>query len=334
MSAEFPEELTPPYDYWNDALDRREEGTPPRILVVDDEQELCEVLREILSQEGYVVETAADGEETLALMQQRAYDLVLSDLQMPKMDGLELLRRIKEFPSPPDVIIITGHASVESAVRAMKLGAVDYIPKPLNFDLLRLVVAKTLERQRLKRRAAEVEFYKRLSRIDGLTEVYNHRFFHQVLSAELARAQRFQRPLSLLMIDVDHFKEYNDLCGHQAGDAALQKLAWLFKRFSRSYDFVARYGGEEFAIILPETGKETAILVGERIRQEVLASYFPGEERLPQRHLSISLGLATYPSDATVKEILIKVADEALYKAKKLGRNRLCYFPTRPPSDR
>ncbi len=326
MSREQPHNLLDKDSLPLESLRESDDDPAASILVVDDEPGVRGVMEEILAREGYKVSTASDGVEALTLVHTQRYDLVLSDLYMPKMDGLELLKRIKDLPDSPDVIIITGHASVESAVQAMKLGAADYIPKPLNFELLRLVVSKTLNQRRLKRRAAEMEFYKLLSRLDGLTDVYNHRFFHQILAAELARAKRFQRPLSLLMIDVDYFKEYNDAWGHQAGDEVLKRLASIFKRLSRTYDTVARYGGEEFAIILPELGKETAILVGERIRQEVLATNFPGEEGLPNRQLTISLGLATYPQDATEKERLISVADEALYMAKKLGKNRLFYF--------
>lgn len=326
MSRQQPHNLPDKDSLSLEPLRESDDDPATSILVVDDEPGVRGVMEEILVREGYRVSTASDGAEALTLVHTQHYDLVLSDLYMPKMDGLELLKRIKDLPDSPDVIIITAHASVESAVQAMKLGAADYIPKPLNFDLLRLVVSKTLNQRRLKRRAAEMEFYKLLSRLDGLTDVYNHRFFHQILAAELARAKRFQRPLSLLMIDVDYFKEYNDAWGHQAGDEVLKRLASIFKRLSRTYDTVARYGGEEFAIILPESGKETAILVGERIRQEVLMTNFPGEEGLPNQQLTISLGLATYPQDATEKERLISVADEALYMAKKLGKNRLFYF--------
>jgi diguanylate cyclase (GGDEF)-like protein len=331
--AQQNDDVVPPNDALPyESVENAEGTSPSRILVVDDEPDLRETITAILVHEGYAVETASDGEEALGLVQTSSYDLVLSDLDMPKLDGIELLTQMKDLPHCPEVIIITGHASIESAVQAIKLGAADYIPKPLNFDLLRLVVSKTIAQRKLKRQAAEVELYKLLSRLDGLTEVYNHRFFHQILAAELARADRFHRPLSLLMIDADYFKEYNDTHGHQAGDEALKKLTWIFKRFRRTYDSVARYGGEEFAIILPETNKETAIVVGERIRKEVLATSFPGEETLPTQHLTISLGLATYPLDAASKDALIKIADTALYKAKKLGKNRLYYFSeTIPP---
>jgi diguanylate cyclase (GGDEF)-like protein len=171
-----------------------------------------------------------------------------------------------------------------------------------------------------------VDLYEKLAQTDGLTELHNYRFFQQRLSIELNRAQRFNRPLSLIMLDLDDFKAFNDVYGHQSGDQALRKLAWLLQRSSRSYDLVARYGGDEFVIILPETGKKIAAEVAERIRGAVEKAAIEGEEPALDGHFTASLGLASFPEDATDQGDLIRKADLALYQAKTCGRNRVsCY---------
>jgi diguanylate cyclase (GGDEF)-like protein len=221
---------------------------------------------------------------------------------------------------------MTGYTSMEMAVESMKLGAADFITKPFNLDQIKIVLAKTLERRRLWKKAEEGEIYKQLSRIDGLTELFNYTFFQQLLKTELERAQRYGHELSLLMIDIDDFKEYNDHNGHPAGDGALKKLAHVMSRAVRGCDYIARYGGDEFVVVLPETDQAEAKLIGERIRSLVEQTDFEGECKSKKGMLTVSVGLATYPPDAQSKEDLIKRADEALYKAKALSRNRLCVF--------
>jgi diguanylate cyclase (GGDEF)-like protein len=156
-----------------------------------------------------------------------------------------------------------------------------------------------------------------------LTEVYNHRTFQERLSQETARADRYSRPLSVLMVDVDHFKVYNDTYGHPQGDIVLQDLARLLREMSRTSDTVARYGGEEFAIILPETDSVGAQKIGQRLREQVEGYPFPGKELMPGGTLTISIGVATH-APAGSKDALLQAADTALYTAKREGRNRVC----------
>jgi two-component system, cell cycle response regulator len=221
---------------------------------------------------------------------------------------------------------MTGYASMETAVESMKLGAADYITKPFNIDQIRIIVANAAEERALKARAAEGEFYKELSRKDGLTELYNHRFFHQLLDTEVSRADRYNRVVSLLMMDIDDFKSFNDSHGHPAGDLALRRLARLLKQSSRSCDFVARYGGEEFAIIVPEVSADSARRMAERLLKLVDEAEFEGEEVMVGGRLTISIGVATYPMQAGSKSELVEHADQALYRAKGLGKNRVVVY--------
>jgi diguanylate cyclase (GGDEF)-like protein len=299
---------------------------PSKILVIDDEVEVRKVLVESLCREGYDVWEADDGAAALEHLERQPFELVLTDIVMPQMDGLTLVRTAIQRGYAASFIVMTAHNSVEAAVEAMKSGAADYLPKPFPLDLLQLVVARTLHAQRLAARAKQVDLYEKLAQTDGLTELHNYRFFQQRLSIELNRAQRFNRPLSLIMLDLDDFKAFNDVYGHQSGDQALRKLAWLLQRSSRSYDLVARYGGDEFVIILPETGKKIAAEVAERIRGAVEKAAIEGEEPALDGHFTASLGLASFPEDATDQGDLIRKADLALYQAKTCGRNRVsCY---------
>ena len=164
---------------------------------------------------------------------------------------------------------------------------------------------------------------RQLARTDGLTKLYNHRAFQERLTQEVEHARRYVRSLSLILIDVDDFKHYNDLYGHPQGDRVLHDLARLLREVSRTSDTVARYGGEEFAIILPETDRMKARTTGHRIREHVEHYPFPGEEHLPRGVLTISVGAATYTWMDT-KDTLLQSADAALYRAKRAGRNRVC----------
>jgi len=296
---------------------------PIKVLVVDDEEIMQNVMRDILEELGYRVDVASDGEQGLKRVNIGGYDLVFADVRMPVMDGMEFLRRAKGLAPELNIIMMTGYASVDIAVEAMKLGALDFITKPFNLDHIKIVATRAVERQELTRQAEEGEYYKKISLTDGLTELHNHRHFHQLLNAEISRSERSRRAFCLLMMDVDNFKLYNDTLGHPAGDEALKFLAWLLKHHSRLSDMVCRYGGEEFSIILPETDVAQGRAVAERLRRIVQETGIEHQEVMLTGNLTVSIGVACYPDDAQMADEIVDKADQALYQAKRDGKNRV-----------
>jgi diguanylate cyclase (GGDEF)-like protein len=284
------------------------------VLVVDDEEIICTLFAAMLGHYGhYHVVTTTDGRQVLDILRREPFDVMLLDMSMPAISGLEVLRQVTQAFEELPVIIVTGHGSIEIAVESMQAGAADFVTKPVPAAVLHLRIQKALEHARTRR----------LASTDGLTGVYNHRTFQERLSQEIARAERYSHPLSMLMIDVDHFKVYNDTYGHPQGDIVLQELARLLQETSRASDTVARYGGEEFAIILPETNSVGAQKIAQRLREQVERYPFPGREIMPGGTLTISIGAATHAS-AGSKDALLQAADTALYTAKREGRNRIC----------
>lgn len=305
-------------------LNKEESSERSRIMIVDDEESFLKVLQGVLEVNGYNVKTCLSAFEALEELKNEAYELVITDLKMPGLSGVEFVKKAKKISPNSYLVVMTGFPSVETAVKCMKLGAADYLVKPFDMEYFQIIVERTLYKRTLEKRAAERDYYEQVSRTDGLTGLYNHRFFHKLLDSEMSRADRYKHNFSLLMIDIDDYKRFNDTYGHQAGDKVLKELASLFKSLVRKIDPVVRYGGEEFAIILSETAKEHGRIFGKRIVESV-ASF--AVEGLPQgEKITISAGLAGYPDDAQTQEDLIRKADVALYKAKSMGKNTLCIY--------
>jgi len=288
-----------------------EEGAT--ILIVDDVPEVARMVQVLLEHSGFSTVVACSGLEALELLNHRPVDLVLLDIMMPGFDGYEVLKVMKEeerFRHLP-VILLTAKDMVRDKVEGLKLGADDYITKPFNNEELLARIRVQLRIQQIRRKLTQEAI------TDELTSLYNHRHFYRVLQGEVNRATRYRRHLSLIMLDIDRFKHYNDQWGHLAGDEALRELAEVLRKNARDVDVVARYGGEEFTIILPETPLEQAGIQAERIRSAV--------ERYPfQGRLTVSLGVATLAEGIEKAEELVQEADRALYRAKAEGRNRVC----------
>jgi len=296
------------------------------ILVVDDEEVARQLLMDFLSDLGYHVQTAPDGETALSLARENPFDLIITDVRMPGMSGIELIHSIRELSLDVDTnfIVITGYSSVEAGIAAMREGAYDYIGKPFNLEEMRVVVERALERQNLMRKAKDTEYYRSLSILDGLTQLYNHRYFHELLTREINRALRYPQTFSLMMIDIDDFKKFNDTKGHLAGDCALREIGQIMLRTLRKVDLVCRYGGEEFSMIIPQTNKEATAVAAERLREIIANTEIKDESDAPLGKIAISIGIATFPDDGQGKEELIKAADAALYEAKNKGKNKVC----------
>ena len=311
------------------------------ILVVDDELAIRELVGEILSGEGHEVTLAENGEDALEKFNLTWHEIVFSDIRMPKMTGIELLAEVKKINENTQFIIMTSHASIDNSIGALKKGAFDYILKP--FEDLDIVVdaanravanlsgirrqqylLNTLNRQNEELGHLNKKFREMAIR-DGLTGLYNHRYAKERLEAEFDRSKRFGRSLSVLFMDLDNFKFYNDTHGHQAGDEVLQMLAALMLDAVRESDTLARWGGEEFIVIAPETGEEEGCELAERVREAVATHSFPNGENQPLGIVSLSVGIASRSDSIGSYEQLVGLADDAVYSAKDGGRNRTVF---------
>ncbi|UKJ73657.1 diguanylate cyclase [Azospirillum brasilense] len=292
-----------------------------KILVVDDIPSNVHVLSRILKDE-HDIYFATDGAKALELAQSRLPDLVLLDIMMPGMDGYEVCSRLKSDPITRDipVIFISAKSEVEDETYGLEVGAIDFISKPISPPIVKARVRNHLL---LKR---QTDLLRTLSFADGLTGIANRRRFDEVLLREWRRCGRVQLPLSLIMLDVDQFKPYNDHYGHQAGDECLRAVAQLLaEQMMRPGDLIARYGGEEFVCLLPETDEDGAVQVAERLRETVADRRLPHAVSHVADHVTISLGVATArPMLDDTPERLTQLADGLLYEAKRAGRNRVC----------
>ena len=311
-----------------------------RILVVDDEESIRTVLTEVLTDDGFRVTQAANGVEALEVLKDVSHLLVITDIKMPGMSGIELLKKIKQTIPDTEVIIITSYASLETAITALRYGAYDYLFKPFeDIKLISAAATRAIEKVRLTRENKRLlqkleqrnlqlkkanKALKWLARRDGLTGLYNHRYFQQILHAELTRSVRYKQYFSVAFLDLDHFKQYNDTNGHQKGDQLLRTLAKVLGSCLRETDFLARYGGEEFSIILPSASRGEALAVAEKIRGRVERYPFTGRETQPNGSVTVSIGISTFPEDGKDNASLMEKADQALYEAKNSGRNQVC----------
>ena len=285
------------------------------ILVVDDNPDKLNLIKAALDLAGYNVTTATDGDEALTAIESYQPDLVITDVMMPRMNGYELAQRIRANPITKFIPVIMQTAAgrrSEDLRRANEVGALGYITDPTDLDLL---LARTRTLLEFK---AYLDVCEEAAFTDHLTGLANRRRFERQLEREVARMERYGHPFSLLMIDIDSFKDLNDSFGHDAGDDAIRRLSKVLREGTRGIDLAARIGGEEFAVLLVETNKEGGFEVAERLRAAIKVMEIPNA-----RPITASFGVAECPSDAQTSADVLKAADVALYAAKRNGRDQV-----------
>jgi two-component system cell cycle response regulator len=299
-----------------------------RLLLVEDEPTQRLVLRRRLTQAGYLVETAVDGDEALARLLKDDIQILVTDWEMPGMDGVTLCRRAREAPlsSYLYILVLTRHGSTPEIVAGLDAGADDYLCKPADEGelLARLKAGRRV--LGLERSLREVQAQLRLmATTDPLLGVFNRRYLMAELPREMERARRYQRPLTLIMADLDHFKRINDAHGHAVGDSVLIRFAQTALACVRGSDWIARAGGEEFIVVLPETPLDSALVTAEKIRVACESMVVPnGTEPIT---VTVSLGVASLSVALEARDPiarLLQLADDALYRSKREGRNRVC----------
>jgi len=302
-----------------------------RILIVDDNPDNVEIINARLASRGFDVRTATDGQEALDAVDAEPPHLILLDVMMPRMDGYEVSRRIKNNEALPyiPIILVTARDSTADKVEGLDAGADDYITKPINFPELEARVRSMLRIKQLQdeldRKNQELEVanrkLKKLSITDGLTGLYNHRHINELLIEEFERCKRSKQPVSVVMMDLDRFKLVNDTHGHPTGDVVLIDTARILRDTAREIDRLGRYGGEEFIVILPETGEQEAAQFAERVRSRIEEYLFTDDA--VELRMTVSSGVSTLSGDIDSPDKLLKRADEALYEAKETGRNQV-----------
>jgi len=299
-----------------------------RILVAEDDLGSRRLVKMRLLASGYEVVEAEDGQTAWELFQREPFQLVITDWMMPRLDGLELIRRIRSSnqKSYTYIIMLTALDDKPKIVMGLESGADEYLTKP--FDKMELIarvasgerIIKLEEQLNLTNRKMEI-----LAMHDGLTELFNRRAIEDHAVAELSLAKRKEQPLSIILLDIDYFKNLNDEYGHKSGDVVLRQLANILTESLRQYDRAGRWGGDEFILIMPETQLSEAVTVAERLRtktSETKLSLENGEQISMQISLGVACVSGHYPS--LIK--LVDAADQALYQAKQSGRNRVCSY--------
>ena len=299
-------------------MNTEQKNTALTVMVIEDHPDQRDLLAIVLQREGYKVITAANGIEALEKLTAEKVQIALSDIMMPKMDGFELIKRIRGNPALKNIylILITARIQEGDRVRGLDLGADDYITKPFSFSEL---LARIRVGSRVVQYQQHLEYQ---TQVDSLTGLFNRRAFENKVGEEFERSKRYHSPLSLLILDIDNFKLINDTYGHHGGDAALVKISETFREKTRQSDFPARYGGEEFVLLLPETDQENAVQAATKIHGAIRSSAF-GTTARPFR-LTVSIGV----SSTSVKfysdwRELLRDADHALYIAKGSGKDRI-----------
>lgn len=301
---------------------------PAKIIVADDDRLARELLVAMLRGAGHAVESFEDGQEVIERVASGDVDLVLLDIVMPRLSGLEACRLLKGISQDAfvPVVLVTVKTDTASRVEGLKIGADDYVCKPFEEEELLARVDAMLRIKRLHDHVAEQrKKLEQLSIHDEMTGLYNYRYLHTRVSEEFKRAERYHEPFACAVVDIDHLKQHNEDAGREAGNAVVCSVAEAITRCVREVDVVARYGGEEFLLVLPSTHFAGSVTVAERIWREV--GERPVEVAGKNLRPTISIGIALYPSrDVRTKDALLRAADSALSQAKREGGNRICIF--------
>ncbi|MEZ5446743.1 MAG: diguanylate cyclase [Gammaproteobacteria bacterium] len=313
-----------------------------KVLIIDDTLSMLMTTSAMVKSNGHEVVTARNGADGLALFSRESPDLVLLDVMMPEMDGHQVARRIRADSGDrwTPIIFLTGLVADSDLAKGIAVGGDDYLTKPVSQTVL---AAKLHAMQRIadmRNRLVELtgqleEANRRLLEmvnVDGLTGLLNRRFLDELLAREWSRSARNRTPLSLLMVDVDHFKRYNDTLGHLQGDDCLRNVARACRdTLNRGADAMARYGGEEFVAVLPETPLSGAQTVAERMREQVCSLRLSCAESAAGVAVTVSIGCAAQVAEpGSTPEGLVQAADTMLYRAKDAGRNRVCAAEIEP----
>lgn len=294
--------------------------TSSHILVVDDDAAIRDSLSEFIEMANYCSHQASSAEEALDILKSNKINVVITDIMLPGLDGLELTDLIKKGYDS-DVIVMTGYSGSYSYEEAINKGASDLVFKPVRYKELLLRLKRVLREQSLTReRVQMLGKLQKLAITDGLTKLYNSRYFYNQIDLEVDRTKRYQHKLSLLLLDIDRFKDYNDTYGHLEGDKVLMRIGEIIKACLRKMDTAYRYGGEEFTILLPETNAEEAEHVAERIRTGIENEVFSPEQGAKVVK-TISIGVTQYQPDERISSF-VERADKAMYLSKEKGRNR------------
>lgn len=299
-------------------MENTENKSQLSVLIIEDHPDQRDLLAIVLQREGYKVVTAANGLEALEKLEQDEVHIALSDIMMPKMDGFELINKIRSNSALRHIyiILITARIQEGDRVRGLDLGADDYITKPFSFSEL---LARVRVGSRVVQYQQHLEYQ---TQIDSLTGLFNRRAFEKKIGEEFERSKRYGHPLSVVILDIDNFKKINDTYGHHGGDAALVRISEILRERSRRSDFPSRFGGEEFVLVLPETDQDSAIQVARKFHDEIRSCSFGTVEK--PFVLTVSMGLTS----STKKEYsdwreMVADADCALYQAKNTGKDRI-----------
>ncbi len=303
-----------------------------RILVIDDDKDNMEILLEPLRWEGYDVQGVTNEDDALRLIENWFPHLVLFDWMLPTMGGIKVLRKIRQTSLHTSCIFVSNNASTESIIEGLDAGADDYIVKPfVPLELLARIRTHLRIRDLHEHLLAANKQLKELVDIDDLTGLYNMRSVYNKLEYELMRARRFKRPLSVVMMDMDHFKSVNDGHDHLFGSFVLSEVGKIIKEHVRNIDIPARYGGDEFLIILTETEENGALALCERIRKSIKERVFQSGIDKIQLTVSVGVAVSTLGEEISAKEFIRK-ADHALYASKRSGRNQVTLFGVKTKS--